>query len=44
LLIHVGVETVEFEVISIEDWDFPIRYTTDVDDTEDETIEKIVNE
>lgn len=44
LLIHVGVETVEFEVISIEDWDFPIRYTTDVDDAEDETIEKIVNE
>lgn len=44
LLIHIGVETVEFEVVSIEDWDFPIRFNTDVDDNEKETIEKIVNE
>lgn len=44
LLIHVGVETVQFELVSVEDWDFPIRFNTEVDEYEQQTIEKTVHE
>lgn len=30
LLCLIGVESVEFLVVSVEDWDFPLRYTTNV--------------
>ncbi len=30
MLIRVGVEHVSFEVLSIVDWDFPLRYNPDV--------------
>lgn len=44
LLIHVGVETILFEVISIEDWDFPLRFKPDVVPFEQDEKEKVVNE
>lgn len=45
LLIRVGVEHVTFQVVSIVDWDFPMRYTpTLINDFEEELNGKIVNE
>lgn len=45
LLIRVGVEHVTFQVVSIVDWDFPMRYTpTLIKDFEKELNGKIVNE
>lgn len=44
LLVHVGVESVQFEVVSVEDWDFPMRFNPDVEPYKDETNEKVVNE
>jgi len=45
LLCLIGVEHVSFEVISVEDWDFPIRFTPDLKDwNSSEPIEKVLNE
>ena len=44
ILIHIGVETIRFEVISVEDWDFPIRFTPDVEDFNQQTNERILDE
>lgn len=44
---RIGVESVEFEVTSVEDWDFPMRFTPTVLDYTDETgdwTNKTVNE
>ena len=30
LLIRIGVEHVSFELVSVVDWDFPMRFTPDV--------------
>ncbi|MBR1520664.1 MAG: fimbrillin family protein [Bacteroidaceae bacterium] len=44
LLCTIGVEHVTFEVIGVEKWDFPMRYTTTITDYTGETKEKTVNE
>lgn len=45
LLIRVGVEHVTFELVSIVDWDFPMRFRPSlVNDFEKDEIGKIVNE
>ena len=44
LVIHVGVEHVEFELASVEDWDFPMRFNPGVDTFTDETVNHTVNE
>jgi hypothetical protein len=45
LLLHIGVESVQFEVVSVEDWDLPIRLDpVDVTPNSEETITKIVSE
>lgn len=44
LLLHISAEHVSFEVMSVEDWDFPLRFTTSVEDYEKETKEHTVNE
>ena len=31
LVCYIGVESVQFQVISIEDWDFPMRFTPSID-------------
>lgn len=44
MMCYIGVESVRFEVVSVEDWDFPIRLEPSVDGTSTQTIEKTVNE
>lgn len=44
MICYIGVESVRFEVVSVEDWDFPIRLTPSVTNYSEETIEKTVNE
>lgn len=44
LVVQIGVETVRFVVAGIEDWDFPLRFVTPVEDYEQETENKTVNE
>ncbi|MBQ9665555.1 MAG: fimbrillin family protein [Bacteroidaceae bacterium] len=44
LLCTIGVEHVTFEVIGVEDWDFPLRYTTTITDYTGEPKDKTVNE
>lgn len=45
LLIRIGVEHVTFELLSVVDWDFPMRITPNlVTDFENEMIEHTVNE
>ena len=45
LLIRIGVEHISFELLSVVDWDFPMRFTPNVvTDFENETIGHIVNE
>lgn len=45
LLIRIGVEHVTFELVSVVDWDFPMRYNPSVvTDFEEENIGHIVNE
>ena len=45
LLIRVGVEHISFELVSIVDWDFPMRFRPRVvKEFEEEVIGKIVNE
>ena len=45
LLIRVGTEHISFELLSVVDWDFPMRFNPGVvTDFEDESIGKVVNE
>ena len=45
LLIRIGVEHISFELVSVVDWDFPMRFTPRVvDKFEEESVGKIVNE
>lgn len=45
LLIRIGVEHVTFEVVSVVDWDFPMRYTPKIiTDFEPETVGKKLDE
>ena len=44
LVCYIGVESVQFQVISIEDWDFPMRYTTSLTGFDTKQIEKSVKE
>lgn len=45
LLIRIGVEHITFEVVSVIDWDFPMRFTPDViTDFNKENIGHILNE
>lgn len=45
LLIHIETEHVNFEVVSVTDWDFPIRFETSIDDGfKDEDINHTLNE
>lgn len=45
LLLRISVEHVSLEVMGVEDWDFPLRFTTSVEDYKEETPqERIVNE
>lgn len=46
LLLHIDAEHVSFEVASVEDWDFPLRFTPTTADESDHktTITHIVNE
>lgn len=45
LVLHIGVETVRFEVASVEDWDFPMRFNPEtVDDYKDEVKELTISE
>ena len=45
LLVTLGVETVQFEVVSVVDWDFPMRFNPSVDSfTEDGFTSIMVNE
>ena len=44
LLCLIGVEHVSFEIVEVEEWDFPMRYTPDVVTPTDGEIEKTVNE
>ena len=29
-MLHIGVETVRFEVVSVTDWDFPMRFNPSI--------------
>ena len=44
VLVHVGVETVHFEVVGVDDWDFPIRVTPEIDPYKQDPKEKTLNE
>lgn len=45
LVLHIGVETVRFEVASVVDWDFPMRFNPEtVDNYKDETTDRTINE
>lgn len=47
LLIHIETEHVNFEVVSVTDWDFPIRFETSIDEDDgfkDEDINHTLNE
>ena len=45
LLIRIGVEHISFELVSVVDWDFPMRFTPDVvSDFEKDEIGHILNE
>lgn len=45
LLIHIETEHVNFEVVSVTDWDFPIRFETSIDDGfKNENIDHTLNE
>jgi hypothetical protein len=46
LLCLIGVEHVSFELVSVEDWDFPIRFITDMSDIDKTSMpkEKVLNE
>lgn len=45
LLIRIGVEHISFELVSVVDWDFPMRFTPDVvSDFEEDEIGHILNE
>ena len=44
LVCYIGVESVQFQVISIEDWDFPLRFTPDIDAFKNVDYNKTVNE
>ena len=47
LLIHIETEHVNFEVVSVTDWDFPIRFETSIDEDggfKDEDINHTLNE
>ncbi len=44
LLARIGVETVQFIVVSVEDWDFPLRFSTNVTDWVTQEITKTVDE
>ena len=41
---YIGVESVRFQVVGIEDWDFPLRYTTSLPGFNNGQIEKSVKE
>ena len=44
LLLRISAEHVSLQVMGVEDWDFPLRFTTSVEDYEEETKEHTVNE
>jgi hypothetical protein len=44
LVIRIGVEHVTFQVLSVEDWDFPIQLQTDPSTLKKEEISHTVNE
>lgn len=44
LVIRIGVEHVTFQVLSVEDWDFPIQLQTDPSTLKEEEISHTVNE
>ena len=44
LVCYIGVESVRFQVVGIEDWDFPLRFTPSIDAFSKEEKEKTVNE
>lgn len=44
LLIHIETEHVNFEVVSVTDWDFPIRFETSTGEFIDEEIDHTLNE
>ena len=45
LVLHIGVETVRFEVVSVVDWDFPMRFNPEtVDNYKDEVKERTISE
>lgn len=44
LVIRIGVEHVDFVVVSVEDWNFPIRLTPQSPDLQEETIYHKLNE
>ena len=44
LLIHIETEHVNFEVVSVTDWDFPIRFETSTGGFIDEEIDHTLNE
>lgn len=45
LIIHIGVEHIDFEAVSVVDWDFPMRFTPGiVEDYKDEEQHHTINE
>ena len=44
LIIHIGVEHISFEVASVTDWDFPMRFNPTVDGFVNEEEDKTLNE
>lgn len=44
LIIRIGVEHISFEVVSVEDWDFPMRFTTGTDEWDHDRQDVILNE
>ena len=44
IVIRIGVEHVEFEVVSVTDWDFPMRFNPNVDSTTEQEITHTINE
>lgn len=44
LVIRIGVEHVVFQVLSVEDWDFPIRLTPEASNMQEEPISHKLNE
>ena len=46
LVLHIGVETVRFEVVSVTDWDFPMRFNPSIGSifNDDEITHKIDEE